>query len=107
VLKCFLVDQYLPGTLLAQITMSKLGYCLGVLEENDMKRAVRACLAACAHLHEAANPICHCDIRIDNVLWGPDPFLSDLELAHADPWAVGDVRLVGWEDGTLDGGRYA
>jgi Ser/Thr protein kinase RdoA (MazF antagonist) len=33
-------------------------------------------------------PICHCDVRLANVLWGPQPFLADLELAHFSPWQV-------------------
>ncbi len=33
-------------------------------------------------------PICHCDVRLANVLWDPQPFLTDLELAHFSPWQV-------------------
>lgn len=51
--------------------------------------AIKACLMACAHLHAAKPlPICHCDVRLANVLWDPQPFLTDLELAHFSPWQV-------------------
>ncbi len=54
-----------------------------------MKMAIKACLTACAHLHAAKPlPICHCDVRLANVLWDPKPFLADLELAHFSPWQV-------------------
>ncbi len=54
-----------------------------------MRMAVKACLTAVAHLHAAKPlPICHCDVRLANVLWDPQPFLADLELAHFSPWQV-------------------
>ena len=36
--------------------------------------AIKACLTACAHMHAAMPlPICHCDVRLANVLWDPQP----------------------------------
>ena len=72
--------------------MTRLGYprtSASITSEEDMKIAIKACLLACAHLHAAKPlPICHCDVRLANVLWGPEPFLADLELAHFSPWQV-------------------
>lgn len=72
--------------------MSKLGYVrerINSLSEEDLKGATRACLKALACLHSATPyPICACDVRMGNVLWGPEPFLADLEMAHFAPWEV-------------------
>lgn len=60
-----------------------------MLSEQDMKMAIKACLIACAHMHTAKpKAICHCDVRLANVLWDPQPFLADLEFAHFSPWQV-------------------
>lgn len=71
--------------------MTRLG-CVHSLEsmpEEDMKAGVKACLLGCAHLHSTRpKPLCHCDVRLANVLWDPKPFLADLEFAHFSPWQV-------------------
>ena len=69
--------------------MTKLGYCKMVLTtEEEIKAAVRCCLRALDHLHSHNPPLMHCDVRLANILWGPEPFLTDLELAHRAPWKV-------------------
>lgn len=53
-----------------------------VLHEDGHQRA-------CAHMHAAKpTPICHCNVRLANVLWDPQPFLADLEMAHFSPWQI-------------------
>ena len=75
-----------------QVRMTRLGYPRtsgSMSSEQEMKMAVKACLTACAHLHAAKPlPTCHCDVRLANVLWDPQPFLADLELVHFSPWQV-------------------
>ena len=67
--------------------MTKLGYCKATLtDEKEKKSAVLCCLLALDHLHK--NKLMHCDLRLPNILWGPEPFLADLELAHKEPWKV-------------------
>ncbi|DBB03662.1 TPA: hypothetical protein ACH3X3_010989 [Trebouxia sp. C0006] len=92
--------------------MTRLGFPRtsdSLTSEQDMKMAIKACLTACAHLHAAKPlPICHCDVRLANVLWDPQPFLTDVELAHFSPWQVLlDVPLQDWDEGTLnEKGQY-
>ena len=69
--------------------MTKLGYCKATLtSDTEIKAAVRCCLQALSHLHGNQPPLMHCDIRLANILWHPEPFLTDLELAHREPWKV-------------------
>lgn len=102
------------------------------VSEYVMQKAIRACLLACACLHSAEpTAVCHCNTRVANVLWDPEPFLADLELAHISPWQVmmrtlmvsgckqrknlqslpslwlliqveQDFFLTDWDEGTLD-----
>ena len=116
--------------------MTRLGYpetTISLKSEQDTKMAIKACLTACAHMHAAKPlPICHCDVRLANVLWDPQPFLADLELAHFSPLAGNhlsllicqfksvecttwrtvvafqvpqDLSLQDWDEGTLDDKR--
>ncbi|DBA95594.1 TPA: hypothetical protein ACH3X3_013443 [Trebouxia sp. C0006] len=89
-----------------RVVMTRLG-CVHSLEsmpEEDMKAAVKACLLGCAHLHSTRpKPLCHCDVRLANVLWDPKPFLADLEFAHFSPWQVSSgLIFTDWDEGTLD-----
>ncbi len=68
--------------------MTKLGYPKAVLTEEQKKLAVRCCLIALGHLHTNEPRLMHCDVRLANILWSPEPFLTDLELAHKEPWKV-------------------
>lgn len=72
-----------------QVVMTRLGYTQNSMSEHDGQKATQACLLACACLHSAQpTAICHCDVRLANVLWDPEPFLADLESAHFSPWQV-------------------
>jgi len=69
--------------------MTKLGFCKTMLtDETEKKSVLICCLRALDHLHKNKPPLMHCDIRLPNILWGPEPFLTDLELAHQEPWKV-------------------
>ena len=75
-----------------QVIMTRLGRTqasAATLPELAMQKVTQACLLACACLHSAQpKAVCHCDVRFANVLWGPEPFLADLEFAHFSPWQV-------------------
>ncbi|GAQ86127.1 Protein kinase-like domain containing protein [Klebsormidium nitens] len=93
-----------------KVTLSRLGYGIkdvNELSESDLKKAVRAILEVCRLF--ATAKLGHCDFRISNVLWDPEPFVIDFEAAHKLPWKVpnGFQHFTDWDAGTLSrSGQY-
>jgi hypothetical protein len=78
-----------------QVVLTRLGFCIediNELSESDLRKAVRVCLELCRLF--AAAKLGHCDLRMSNILWGPQTSVANFEAAHKLPWKVGLFKMI-------------
>lgn len=72
--------------IMVQVVLTRVGYQMPVsyFSAEQLREMAQSVLQALSALHSKG--LLHCDVREENILYDPRPFLNDLEMAHKCPW---------------------